>query len=127
MQKRHIIKTFSVLTDFVGSLLGDFEGDTLGLTDGDILGLVEGDCDGLGVGFVLGDSVVGVMTGLLEGESVVGALLGARDGDRLGLDVGYKMNDVKERVESEFVIEKKKANTRYPFGYPFLFDNKQEN
>ena len=58
------------------------------MTDGDILGLVEGDCDGLDVGFVLGDSVVGVVTGLLEGESVVGALLGARDGDRLGLDVG---------------------------------------
>ena len=65
------------------------------MTDGDPLGLVEGDCDGLGVGFaVMGDSVVGVMTGLLEGESVIGALVGAREGDRLGLDVGYKMNDV---------------------------------
>ena len=61
------------------------------MTDGDPLGLVEGDCDGLGVGFVLGVSVVGVMTGLLEGESVIGALIGAREGDRLGLVVGYKI------------------------------------
>ncbi len=64
------------------------------MTEGDPLGLFEGDCDGLGVGFEVGDSVVGVMTGLLEGESVIGALVGAREGDRLGLDDGYKMNDV---------------------------------
>jgi len=61
------------------------------LTDGDPLGPFEGDCDGLDEGFTVGDSVVGVMTGLLEGESVIGALVGAREGDRLGLGVGYKI------------------------------------
>ena len=74
------------------------------MTDGDPLGLFEGDCEGLGVGFEVGDSVVGVVTGLLEGESVIGAFVGAREGDRLGLDVGCEMNEVRERVIScEFV------------------------
>ena len=74
-QKSHIIEVTSILTDFVGSFVGDFEGDTLGLTEGDPLGLIEGDCDGLGVGFTVGTSVVGVMTGLLEGESVTASVL----------------------------------------------------
>lgn len=39
------------------------------------------------------------MTGLLEGDSVVGALLGTREGDRLGLVVGCKMKDVKDKGE----------------------------
>ena len=64
------------------------------MTDGDPLGLFEGDCDGLDEGFAVGDSVVGVMTGLLEGESVIGALVGAREGDKLGLDVGCEINEV---------------------------------
>ena len=67
------------------------------MTDGDPLGLFEGDCEGLDVGFEVGDSVVGVMTGLLEGESVIGALVGACEGDRLGLDVGCEMNEGRER------------------------------
>ena len=74
-KSNHIIEVTSILTDFVGVLLGDLEGDTLGLTDGDPLGLFEGDCDGLGVGFEVGDSVVGVTTGLLEGESVTASVL----------------------------------------------------
>ena len=74
-EKSHIIEVTSILTDFVGSLLGDLEGDALGLTDGDPLGLFEGDCDGLGVGFEVGVSVVGVMTGLLDGESVTASVL----------------------------------------------------
>jgi len=89
----------------VGSLLGDFEGDALGLTDGDPLGLFEGDCDGLDEGFAVGDSVVGVMTGLLEGESVIGAFVGAREGDRLGLGVGCEL--MKEEKESYHVRYKK--------------------
>ena len=47
----------------------------------------------------MGDSVVGVITGLLEGESVIGAFVGVREGDRLGLDDGYKMmKEEKSRI-----------------------------
>jgi len=74
-KSNHIIEVTSILTAFVGVLLGDLEGDTLGLTDGDPLGLFEGDCEGLDVGVAVGDSVVGVMTGLLEGESVTASVL----------------------------------------------------
>jgi len=89
------------------------------LTDGDPLGLFEGDCDGLGVGFAVGDSVVGVITGLLEGESVIGAFVGVREGDRLGLGVGCEL--MKEEKES-YHVRYKKFSKWYPFGYPFLFD-----
>ena len=79
------------------------------MTDGDPLGLFEGDCEGLGVGFEVGDSVVGVVTGLLEGESVIGAFVGVREGDRLGLGVGCEVNDVRELAYiCESLYEKKK-------------------